>query len=93
MTAMNTEMPQQADKALAQAADDGAARRKRKRLLLGLAGVVKLLSLAYFAYDHYFASIFISTDSAYTSAEPAQVTRIVCSSASRQGSGSLPSNS
>ena len=48
MTTMNSEM-------LQQAADDAAAKRKRKRLLLGLAGVVKLLSLAYFACDHYFA--------------------------------------
>jgi membrane fusion protein (multidrug efflux system) len=74
MTTMNTETLQQADKALVQAADDAAAKRKRKRLLLGLAGVVKLLSLAYFSYDHYFASKFISTDNAYTAVETAQVT-------------------
>ena len=74
MTTMNTEMLQQADEALEQAANDAAAKRKRKKMLLGLAGTVKLLSLAYFAYDHYFASKFISTDNAYTAVETAQVT-------------------
>jgi membrane fusion protein (multidrug efflux system) len=74
MTTMNTETLQQADKALLQAADDASAKRKRKRMLLGLAGTVKLLSLAYLAYDHYFASRFISTDNAYTAVETAQVT-------------------
>ena len=43
-------------------------------MLLGLAGAVKVLGLAYFAYDHYFASKFISTDNAYTAVETAQVT-------------------
>jgi membrane fusion protein (multidrug efflux system) len=74
MTTMNTETLQRADKALEQAANDAAAKRKRKKMLLGLAGTVKLLSLAYFAYDHYFASKFISTDNAYTAVETAQVT-------------------
>jgi membrane fusion protein, multidrug efflux system len=32
------------------------------------------LSLAYFAYDHYIASKYISTDNAYTAVETAQVT-------------------
>jgi membrane fusion protein (multidrug efflux system) len=74
MTTMNTETLQQADKALEQAAEDAAVKRKRKKMLLGLAGTVKLLSLGYFVYDHYFASKFISTDNAYTAVETAQVT-------------------
>jgi membrane fusion protein (multidrug efflux system) len=74
MTTMNTETLQRADDALAQAIDDAAAKKKRKRMLLGLAAVVKLLSMAYFAYDHFFASKFISTDNAYTAVETAQVT-------------------
>jgi membrane fusion protein, multidrug efflux system len=77
MTTMNTETLQLADDALARAADDAAAKKKRKRLLLGLAAAVKLLSMAYFAYDHYFASKFISTDNAYTAVETAQVTPTV----------------
>src|SRR5687768_16625316 len=85
MTTMNPETLHKADKALEQAAEDAAVtadadarnKAKRKRLLLGLAGAVKVLSLAYFAYDHYFASKFISTDNAYTAAETAQVTPAV----------------
>ena len=46
-------------------------------MLLGLAGTVKVVGLAYFGYDHYFASKFISTDNAYTAVETAQVTPAV----------------
>jgi membrane fusion protein, multidrug efflux system len=77
MTTMNTDAMQQADKALEEAAADAAARKKRKRMLLGLAAAVKLLSMAYFAYDHFFAAKFVSTDNAYTAVETAQVTPAV----------------
>jgi membrane fusion protein (multidrug efflux system) len=77
MTTMNTETLQQADKALEQAADasaDAAAKAKRKRLLLGLAVGVKALAIGWYAYDHFYASRFISTNNAYTAVETAQVT-------------------
>ena len=69
MTTLNTEVLQQADEAL-----DRDAKAKRKRRLLGLAGAVLTLGTGYGAYDHFYASHFISTDNAYTAAETAQVT-------------------
>jgi membrane fusion protein (multidrug efflux system) len=73
MTTMNTEILAQADHALDVAADrDRKAKRKRRLLALGGAVLIKLL--AFWAYSHYYASKFISTDNAYTAAETAQVT-------------------
>jgi membrane fusion protein (multidrug efflux system) len=81
MTTMNTETLQQADKALeeaaatpADAAGDSERKHKRKRMLLGLAFAVKTLATGWYAYDHFYASKFISTDNAYTAVETAQVT-------------------
>jgi len=69
MTTMNTETLQKADEAL-----DHDAKRKRKKRLMLLAGVVLTLGKGYWAYDYFYASKFISTDNAYTAAETAQVT-------------------
>ncbi len=49
-------------------------RKRRKKLLLVLAGVVKVVALAYAGYEYFYASHFVSTDNAYTAAEVAQVT-------------------
>jgi membrane fusion protein (multidrug efflux system) len=72
MTTLNTEVLQQADQAL-----ERDAKLKRKRRLLGLAGLVLTIGTGYAAYDHFYASHFISTDNAYTAAETAQVTPAV----------------
>jgi membrane fusion protein (multidrug efflux system) len=72
MTTLNTEVLQQADQAL-----ERDAKLKRKRRLLGLAGLVLTIGAGYAAYDHFYASHFISTDNAYTAAETAQVTPAV----------------
>jgi membrane fusion protein, multidrug efflux system len=69
MTTMNTETLQKADDVL-----NLDAKRKRKRRLLILAAVVLKIGSGYAAYDHFYASKFISTDNAYTAAENAQVT-------------------
>ncbi len=69
MTTLNTETLQKADEVL-----DLDAKHKRKRRLLILAAIVMKLGTGYWAYDHYYASKFISTDNAYTAAETAQVT-------------------
>jgi membrane fusion protein (multidrug efflux system) len=69
MTTMDTATLQQADAAL-----DLDARRKRKKRLVVLAGVVLTLGKGFWAYEHFYASKFISTDNAYTAAETAQVT-------------------
>jgi membrane fusion protein (multidrug efflux system) len=72
MTTMNTEVLNQADEAL-----DRDAKQKRTRRLLGIAGAVLTFGTGYAAYDHFYASNFISTDNAYTAAETAQVTPAV----------------
>jgi membrane fusion protein (multidrug efflux system) len=72
MTTMNNETLQKADEVL-----DLDAKHKRKRRLLILAAIVAKLGTGYWAYDHYYASKFISTDNAYTAAETAQVTPAV----------------
>jgi membrane fusion protein (multidrug efflux system) len=69
MTTMNTETLSKADEAL----DHAAKARRRKRLLI-LGAVVLKVGASYFAYDHFHASKFIATDNAYTAAETAQVT-------------------
>ena len=46
-------------------------------MLLMLAGVVVTVGSGYYAYDHLYASKFVSTDNAYTAAEIAQVTPAV----------------
>jgi membrane fusion protein (multidrug efflux system) len=69
MTTLNTETLQKADQAL-----DLDAKRKRKKRLMTLAGVVLALGKGYWAYDYFYGSKFISTDNAYTAAETAQVT-------------------
>jgi membrane fusion protein (multidrug efflux system) len=69
MTTMNTEVLHQADAAL-----DRDARQTRKQRLLVLGAVLLTLGTGYAAYDHFYASHFISTDNAYTAAETAQVT-------------------
>jgi membrane fusion protein, multidrug efflux system len=73
MTTMNTEILEQADQALDAAADQ-ERKAKRKRRLFSLGGAVLIKLLAFWAYSHYYASKFISTDNAYTAAETAQVT-------------------
>jgi membrane fusion protein (multidrug efflux system) len=77
MTTMQTETFDKADAAIDEAAADKAARKKRKKLLIGLAITVKTLALTWGAYDYFYASHFISTENAYTSAETAQVTPAV----------------
>src|SRR5262245_18841228 len=78
MTTMNTEKLEQANAALAihtnETADDLAKKSKRKRALLGVLGAVLTIGTVYGAYDHLYASKFISTDNAYTAAETASVT-------------------
>jgi membrane fusion protein (multidrug efflux system) len=84
MTTMQTGIFEKADAALDGAVqrmavgaaqnDDKAAKQKRKRALLILAGVITTLGLGYGSYDHFYASRFVSTDNAYTAAETASVT-------------------
>jgi membrane fusion protein, multidrug efflux system len=75
MTTMQEETFEKADAALSEAvAADQAARKKRKKLLIGLALGVKAALLGYGAYDYFYAAHFISTDNAYTAAETASVT-------------------
>src|SRR5262245_806138 len=69
MTTMNTEVLQQADQAL-----ERDEKQTRKRRLLAVAGALLTIGTGYGAYDHFYASHFISTDNAYTAAETAQVT-------------------
>jgi membrane fusion protein (multidrug efflux system) len=76
MTTMNTEVLEKADLALEQA-EQNAIKAKRKRRLLTLGGLLLIKAAAFWAYSHYYASKFISTDNAYTAAETAQVTPTV----------------
>ncbi|HXC59768.1 MAG TPA: biotin/lipoyl-binding protein, partial [Steroidobacteraceae bacterium] len=69
MTTMNTEVFQQAEAALQQ-----AARRQRQRRLAVLGATVLTLGAGYALYDHFYASHFITTDNAYAAAETASVT-------------------
>ncbi len=48
--------------------------QRRKRLFLALAGTVAVSAIGYGLYSYFYASQFVSTDDAYTSAETAQVT-------------------
>jgi membrane fusion protein, multidrug efflux system len=73
MTTMNTEILVQADQALDAVADQ-ERKTKRKRRMVALGGAVLIKLLAFWAYSHFYASKFISTDNAYTAAETAQVT-------------------
>jgi membrane fusion protein, multidrug efflux system len=73
MTKMETEVLEAASSAL----EEGRAKAKRKRLLSILAGVVLTVGGSYVAYDHFYASKFVSTDNAYSAAEIAQVTPAV----------------
>jgi membrane fusion protein (multidrug efflux system) len=61
----------------ANAALDESAKRRRKRLLLGLGAAVLTVGTAFYLYEHFYASKFVSTDNAYTAAETAQVTPAV----------------
>src|ERR1044071_6419909 len=70
MTKMETDLLESANAAL----EDSKAKARRKKMLLILAGVVLKVGVGYFAYDHFYASKFVSTDNAYTAAEIAQVT-------------------
>src|ERR1041385_9157599 len=70
MTKMETEVLESASAAL----EDSKAKIRRKRMLLMVAGVVLTVGTGYYAYDHFYASKFVSTDNAYTAAEIAQVT-------------------
>jgi membrane fusion protein, multidrug efflux system len=76
MTTLNTEFLEKADLALEQA-EQSAIKAKRKRRLLALGGLLLVKAGAFWAYSHYYASKFISTDNAYTAAETAQVTPTV----------------
>lgn len=59
-------------------ADAAAARRgRRKRLLLGIAGVVAVAGVGYGAYDLLVLSHYAETDDAYVNADVAQVTPLV----------------
>ncbi len=49
-------------------------KRLRKLLLLGLAGKVLFLGAAYYGYEQFFGSRYVTTDNAYVSAETASVT-------------------
>jgi len=68
-----------ADAGGAAASDAGRAqsRAKRKRLFAALGSALAVLAGGYVAYDHCFASRYVSTDNAYTAAETAQVTPAV----------------
>jgi len=72
MTTMNTEAFKAADTHL-----DITNKRRRKTLFLVLAGVVAASAVGYGLYAYLYASRFVSTDNAYTSAETAQVTPAV----------------
>jgi membrane fusion protein, multidrug efflux system len=72
MTTMNTEVFHQADEKI-----EALNKLRRKRLFLGLAGTVSLAAAGYGVYEWMYASRFVSTDDAYTSAETAQVTPAV----------------
>ncbi|HET9390863.1 MAG TPA: efflux RND transporter periplasmic adaptor subunit [Steroidobacteraceae bacterium] len=60
--------------AAAEAALDAQNRHRRRRLFLLLGAVIVVCGSGYGAYRHFYASRFVSTDNAYTSAETAQVT-------------------
>jgi membrane fusion protein (multidrug efflux system) len=70
MTKMETEMLEAANAVI----EETRAKTRRKRMLLIFAGVLLKVGLGYVAYDHFYASKFVSTDNAYTAAEIAQVT-------------------
>jgi membrane fusion protein, multidrug efflux system len=70
MTTMNTETFEKADAAI----EEAVKKETRKRRLFGIGGTVLALGAAYWAYDFFYASKFISTDNAYTAAETASVT-------------------
>ena len=72
MTTMNPEVFQAADAKL-----DALNKQRRKRMFLALAGTVAIGALGYGLYSYLYASNFVSTDDAYTSAETAQVTPAV----------------
>lgn len=76
MTTLNTEILGQADQALEQA-EQTAIKAKRRRRLITLGGLLLIKAGAIWAYSHFYASKFISTDNAYTAAETAQVTPTV----------------
>jgi membrane fusion protein (multidrug efflux system) len=61
----------------ANAALDESAKLRRKKLLLGLGAAVLTVGSAFYLYEHFYASKFVSTDNAYTAAETAQVTPAV----------------
>ena len=73
MTKMETEVLAAADAAL----EESKSKARRKQMLLMLAGTVLTIGAGYYAYDHFYASKFVSTDNAYTAAEIAQVTPAV----------------
>jgi len=72
VTTMNPEVFQAADAKL-----DALNKQRRKRMFLALAGTVAIGALGYGLYSYLYASNFVSTDDAYTSAETAQVTPAV----------------
>jgi membrane fusion protein, multidrug efflux system len=72
MTRMNPEVFQAADAKI-----DAFNKLRRKRLFIALAGTVALGAIGYGLYSYLYASRFVSTDNAYTSAETAQVTPAV----------------
>jgi membrane fusion protein, multidrug efflux system len=74
MTTMDTETFAQADAALAEDIRNTAMKQKRKRALFALTATVLTLGSGYWAFSHFYASKFITTDNAYTAVETAQVT-------------------
>jgi membrane fusion protein (multidrug efflux system) len=73
MTKMETQVLESANAAL----DESHSKLRRKRLLLGLGAAVLTVGTAFYLYEHFYASKFVSTDNAYTAAETAQVTPAV----------------
>jgi membrane fusion protein, multidrug efflux system len=72
MTQMNTEVFEAADARI-----QAIQKQRRKRLFIALGGAIALSAVGYGLYSYLYASRFISTDNAYTSAETAQVTPAV----------------
>ena len=73
MTKMETQVLESANAAL----DESHSKLRRKRLLLGLGAAVLTCGTAFYLYEHFYASKFVSTDNAYTAAATAQVTPAV----------------
>jgi membrane fusion protein (multidrug efflux system) len=75
-----SEIESQIDAATPAAQDPAATARKkklRKKLFVGLLASVTLCGAAYYGYDHFIGSRYVTTDNAYVGAETAHVTPLV----------------